>query len=96
MLALIHQMTAHVHKGGYVVDERRADLDTGAAGGASPQFVGADHVAVQGATVVPQVIIQFDHHVARREDLRAGIRRADILTTPAAGAGFKVQAVVSR
>ena len=40
---------------------------------------------------LPEMSIQFDHHVARREYLAACVRGTNILAASTSGAGFKIE-----
>ncbi len=47
---------------------------------------------MQGASVfLPQMRLQFDQHITRRENLRACVSGADILAAPAARAGLEIE-----
>ena len=100
---LLHDQEApHVDDLRNRLDEDRALLVAGAAGGARPDHILADHAAHQGLAVpVPlamgqQVVAKVDDEPLRRERLPRRPGGAGVLTPAALGAGHEVQEVLAR
>ena len=86
-----HQVAPHIDELGNMLDRRRTDLLTGAAGGTTPDFGLADRFGEAGIWRIEGELLQLIDHLHRRQRLFRRIRRTAILTPFAEGTGVGIE-----